>query len=126
MGNRVVVKPHAELVSIRSIRKGGKPHYMGGCMLKTVTVGVAGIEGDLLDEFAESRELGSNALKHLTRIVHTDRGFVDGNAWDEYVAALDAWIESDDTDEKEPDFPSTVTGNTYRAAYVCGEEFYVG
>lgn len=126
MGNRVVVKPHSELVSIRSTRKGGKPHFMGSCILEDVTVGVAGIEGDLLYEFTETREPGVNVLKHLSTLVHTDRGFVPGEAWEAYVTALDEWIESGDSDTTEPDFPSTVTGESYRAAYVCGSEFYVG
>jgi hypothetical protein len=102
MGNRVVVKPHAELVSIRPTRKGGKPHYMGSVMLANVSVGADHLEGDMLEEFTEARELGHGALKHLTRIVPTDSGWV--------------------TDEDEPE---SVTGNTYRAAYVCGPEFYV-
>lgn len=125
MANRVMVKPHVELVSIRTLRKGGKPHTMGTVMVKNVTVRRDGLEGDLLDEFTEVRELGADALKHMTRIVSTARGFVPAETFDAYVAALDAWIEADDAQQKEPEFPATVTGNMYRAAYVCGPEFYV-
>ncbi len=101
MANRVVVKPHAELVSIRSARKGGKPHHMGACMLKNVTVMHDGLQGDLLEEWTEVRELGADALKHLKKVTRTDKGFV-----------------FDGTDK-------TLTGDMFRAAYVCGPEFYV-
>jgi hypothetical protein len=104
MAERVIVKPHAELVSIRPARKGGKPHYMGAVSLETVKVTADSLEGDKLEEWSETRELDGRVLRHFTRIFPTDSG----------------WVTLSDDGEPQP-----VTGNTYRAAYVCGPEFYV-
>lgn len=102
--HKVFVKPHVELVSIRYTRRNGKGHVMGACSLKSVTVKRDGLEGELLEEFSEVRELGAETLKHFVRVFPTDKGFVTLS--DKGVA-------------------TNVTGNMYRAAYVCGPEFYV-
>ena len=118
MGNRVVVKPHTEgtdLVSIKRVRKNARPHFMGGCILKNITILPDGIEGDLLDEFVEARELGVDALKHMTELVYEPgSGFGTVTVHDE-----------DDEDSDEIVMFHPATGNTYRAAYVCGADFYV-
>lgn len=108
MGNRVVVKPHAdaELVAIRPLRKGGKPHFMGSVMLSNVVIHPDSLEGDMLEEFTEARELGADALKHLTRVYLTD----------------DGWFRL--TGKGKGLKRHAVTGQAI-AAYVCGSEFYV-
>jgi len=107
MGNRVAVAPHTDstdMVSIRKIRKNAKPYSMGSVMLKSVTVTVAGLEGEWLEEWTEARELAPEVLSKMTRIFHTEKG----------------WHRFGKGNKREP-----VTGNQYRAAYVCGDEFYV-
>lgn len=107
MGNRVVVKPHTpgtDLVSIRPERKKGLPHFMGAVSLETVTVNADSLTGDMLEEWTETRELDASVLRHFTRIHPTDKG----------------WVIRKGKGKATP-----VTGNTYRAAYVCGSEFYV-
>jgi hypothetical protein len=109
MPNMVAVKPHTEpgteLVSIRPDRRNARPHFMGAVSLKTVTVTADGITGEMLEEWSEARELDASVLKHFTRIFHTDRG------WHTFHGKGNKRVP--------------VTGNTYRAAYVCGSEFYV-
>jgi hypothetical protein len=115
MGNRVVVKPHTtgELVSIRPVRKGGKPHFMGSCMLKNVEVTPDGITGDLLEEWTEARELGHEVLDRLTELVwEGSDGF--------------GIVTVHETDGEDIVSFESATGNTYRAAYVVGSEVYVG
>jgi hypothetical protein len=110
MGNRVVVKPHpqegTELVSIRPVRRGGKPHYMGSVMLSNVVVNTDSLEGDMLEEFTEARELGTDALKHLTRV------YLDAKGWHKLVKTGKKFTRH------------AVTGQA-AAAYVCGTEVYV-
>ena len=77
---------------------------MGAVSLKSVTVTVEGLTGIFIEEFAELRELSPEVLKHFTRIFPSERG------WFRYVKG---------------NKQETVTGNTYRAAYVCGTAFYV-
>jgi hypothetical protein len=109
MGNRVVVKPHGEdtdLVSIRPVRKGGKPHYMGSVMLSNVVINTDSLEGDMLEEWSETRELGTDALKLLTRV------HLDAKGWHTLVKAGKRFKRH------------AVTGQAV-AAYVCGSEVYV-
>lgn len=119
MPNRVVVKPTDELVSIRPVRKNGKRHFMGTAALGNVTVTADGLEGDLLDEFTEVRELGENVLKHMTELV-----FVEGEGFG-VVSVHDSDDESDDSLFDEIVMFTLVTGKTYAAAYVCGSEVFV-
>lgn len=106
MGNRVVVKLHnpgTDLVSIRPVRKNARPHFMGSVMLDTVNVLTDSLEGDLLEEWEETRELPTASLKLLTRIFPTDKG----------------WVRLKGKGKFEP-----VTGEA-KAAYLCGSEVYV-
>lgn len=125
MANRVEVKSHGNIVAIRKLRKHGRPYFMGTVMLKNVVLRSDSMEGDWLAEWEEERELTADALKHLRRVVDTDLGFMDGAEFNAYIEALDEWIESG-SEGDEPAMPDTLTDNTYRAAYVCGNEFYVG
>lgn len=102
--HKVLVKPHVELLTIRYLARKGKGHVMGSCSLKSVTVTRDGFEAELIEEFSEVRELGAEVLKHMVRVFPTDKGFVMLS---------------------EKGTATNVTGNKYRAGYVCGPEFYV-
>lgn len=119
MPNRVVVKPHNELIAIRKDRKHARPYHMGTVGLKNVTVLADGISGEWLYEFEEVRELGHEVLSKLTELVYEPgTGFGTIEVYD------DGEEYSDGVEEIVMFVP--VTGNTYRAAYICGTEFYVG
>lgn len=114
MPNMVTVKPHGELVSIRKNKKHAHGYHMGTVALKNVTVLHDGLSGEWLYEFEEIRELGADVLNKLTELVYEPgTGFGTIEVYDD-----------DDTDEIVMFLP--VTGDTYRAAYVCGNEVYVG
>jgi hypothetical protein len=110
MPNRVEVKPYVELLTIRSLRKAGRGHTMGAVSLKNVTVTANSLQGDLIDEFTEVRELDESMLKHFTRIFPSETG-----GWFYY--------SKDSKGKLTKRVP--VTGEQFRAAYAYGEEFYV-
>lgn len=101
--HKVFVTPHVEMVSIRYLARKGKGHVMGSCSLDSVTARPDGIEGSLIEEWSECRELSADVLRHFVRIFPTETGWATFNGGE----------------------TESVTGKTFKAAYVCGPEFYV-
>lgn len=115
MSKLVKVTPHPEFAAIRPVRKNARTYYMGSVMIGDVTVHANYLTGELLDEWSNIYEPSDDVMKHLTEIVFEESfGFGEILATDEL-----------DSDDEEIVMWIPVTDNHYRAAWVCGHEFYV-
>ena len=124
----VKVEIHNGTPAVTEQRKHARPQHWAAVMLADVMVTPQAVRGEPLERWDWQYELDENVLKHFRALVQTPRGFMFADDLQAYLIREAERAKARKAKKKIPESlpePGTVTGHTFKAAFICGPTIYV-